>query len=148
MFDVIIIGAGPAGSQVALRMAENGYSTVVIDQKDNLDDPVHKTQHAPGPAGRLIGIRRPFGTQESCFGNDFDPRAGCRGFLDYRVPVRKSVASRGLFRHRISAARFHSLRDGSVYASIASACDRRQRNTGIIPIRDPEYHASPGPQPV
>ncbi|RLE32332.1 MAG: hypothetical protein DRJ61_09765, partial [Acidobacteria bacterium] len=34
--DVVVIGAGPAGSEFAYRMAEAGYSVIVVE-KDRLD---------------------------------------------------------------------------------------------------------------
>ncbi|MFC2069983.1 NAD(P)/FAD-dependent oxidoreductase, partial [Chloroflexota bacterium] len=40
MHDVAVIGAGPAGSQVAYRLAGTGHSVVVIEQKERLDEPV------------------------------------------------------------------------------------------------------------
>lgn len=40
MYDVVIVGAGPVGSRVAGRMAENGFSTVVLDTKKDIADPV------------------------------------------------------------------------------------------------------------
>ena len=40
MYDVTVIGAGPAGSQVAFRLARLGYSVVVVEKKDRLDEPV------------------------------------------------------------------------------------------------------------
>ncbi|MBN2240891.1 MAG: NAD(P)/FAD-dependent oxidoreductase [Dehalococcoidales bacterium] len=40
MYDVTIVGAGPAGSRVARRMAENGFSTAVLDKKQDLAAPV------------------------------------------------------------------------------------------------------------
>lgn len=40
MYDVAVIGGGPAGSQVAYRMAGMGYKVVVIEQKERIDEPV------------------------------------------------------------------------------------------------------------
>lgn len=40
MHDVLVIGAGPVGSQVAYRMARLGYDTAVIEQKADLGEPV------------------------------------------------------------------------------------------------------------
>ena len=36
MYDVIVIGAGPIGSQVAYRLAGMGYGVVVLEQKETL----------------------------------------------------------------------------------------------------------------
>ena len=40
MFDVAVIGAGPTGSRVALKLAEMGRSVVVTDKKTSLLEPV------------------------------------------------------------------------------------------------------------
>jgi len=37
LFDVIVVGAGPAGSYVAGKLAALGYETVVLEQKERLD---------------------------------------------------------------------------------------------------------------
>jgi digeranylgeranylglycerophospholipid reductase len=33
MYDVVVVGGGPVGSRVAFRMAENGYSVLVLEKK-------------------------------------------------------------------------------------------------------------------
>ncbi len=40
MYDVVIIGAGPAGSRVAYRLADAGYSVLVLERKRRLGEPV------------------------------------------------------------------------------------------------------------
>lgn len=40
MHDVVVIGAGPAGSRVACNLAEGGHGVVVVEQKERLDEPV------------------------------------------------------------------------------------------------------------
>ncbi len=40
MYDVAVIGGGPAGSQVAYRMAGMGYRVVAIEQKEKINEPV------------------------------------------------------------------------------------------------------------
>ncbi len=40
MHDVAVIGAGPAGSRVACKLAELGYAVVVIEKKKRLGEPV------------------------------------------------------------------------------------------------------------
>jgi digeranylgeranylglycerophospholipid reductase len=40
LYDVVVIGGGPVGSQVAYRLARNGYKVVVVDRKRRLDEPV------------------------------------------------------------------------------------------------------------
>lgn len=39
-YDVIVVGGGPSGSQVAYKLAEMGHSVAVIERKDNLSDDV------------------------------------------------------------------------------------------------------------
>ena len=40
MYDVIVIGGGPVGSQVAYRLAGMGYQVVVLERKERLGGPV------------------------------------------------------------------------------------------------------------
>jgi geranylgeranyl reductase family protein len=40
LYDVVVIGAGPAGNQVAYRLAGMGYSVLVLEQKEHLGEPV------------------------------------------------------------------------------------------------------------
>jgi len=40
LYDVVVIGAGPAGNQVAYSLAGMGYSVLVLEQRKNLGEPV------------------------------------------------------------------------------------------------------------
>jgi digeranylgeranylglycerophospholipid reductase len=40
LYDVAVIGAGPAGSRIACGLAEYGYHVVVIEKKNDLNEPV------------------------------------------------------------------------------------------------------------
>ena len=40
MYDVVVIGGGPVGSQVAYRLAEMGYRAVVLERKERLGEQV------------------------------------------------------------------------------------------------------------
>ena len=41
MFDVAVIGQGPAGGMAALRLAEAGHSIVAFDRKNRVGEPIH-----------------------------------------------------------------------------------------------------------
>ena len=41
MYDVAVVGQGPAGGMAALRLAEAGHSVVTFDRKRRVGDPVH-----------------------------------------------------------------------------------------------------------
>lgn len=40
LYDVAVIGGGPIGSRVAYKLAGMGYEVVVVEQKENLEEPV------------------------------------------------------------------------------------------------------------
>ena len=40
MYDVAVIGAGPAGNRIACRMADYGYHVVVVEKKEDMSEPV------------------------------------------------------------------------------------------------------------
>jgi len=41
MFDVAVVGQGPAGGMTALRLSEAGHSVVAFDRKKRVGDPIH-----------------------------------------------------------------------------------------------------------
>ena len=41
MYDVAVIGQGPAGGMAALRLAEAGHSVITFDRKKRVGDPIH-----------------------------------------------------------------------------------------------------------
>ena len=43
MRDVVVIGAGPAGSTVAARLARQGHDVIVLEEHDEIGSPVHCT---------------------------------------------------------------------------------------------------------
>jgi geranylgeranyl reductase family protein len=48
-FDVVIVGAGPAGSITAQYCAEAGLSTVVLERRTKVGEPVQCGEYVPGP---------------------------------------------------------------------------------------------------
>jgi len=59
MYDVAVIGQGPAGGMAALRLSEAGHSVVAFDRKKRVGDPIHcgeglgkiALEHANYPVG-------------------------------------------------------------------------------------------------
>jgi digeranylgeranylglycerophospholipid reductase len=55
MHDVIIVGAGPAGSSCAKRLAENGFSVKIYDRREELGVPVRCGEGLSESSQELIG---------------------------------------------------------------------------------------------
>ena len=57
MYDVIIVGAGPAGSACSKRLAENGFSVKIYDRREELGVPVRcgegLTENAESLTGKI-----------------------------------------------------------------------------------------------
>ena len=51
-FDVIVIGAGPAGSRAAARVAGRGYSVLLIEKREKIGTPV-RCAEAVGPVSQV-----------------------------------------------------------------------------------------------
>src|SRR5947208_14515907 len=56
MKDLIIVGAGPAGLYTALRTAEEGLDTLVLEEHDVVGVPTHCTGIVSGETNRLYKI--------------------------------------------------------------------------------------------
>src|SRR3989454_7303528 len=56
MYDVIVIGAGPAGLYTALRMAEEGLSVLVLGEHAEIGVPTHCTGIVSGETNRLYKV--------------------------------------------------------------------------------------------
>lgn len=55
--DVLIIGAGPAGSSAALKAAQGGAKVILIEQKKEIGAPVQCAEHIPVQLTTNIGLR-------------------------------------------------------------------------------------------
>jgi len=45
--EVLVVGAGPAGAALAYNLAGQGFSTILIDRKSRIDDPVRCAEYVP-----------------------------------------------------------------------------------------------------
>ena len=52
--EVLIVGAGPAGASLAAYLSEKGISTILIDKKAEIDNPVRCAEYVPAAIGRLF----------------------------------------------------------------------------------------------
>ena len=114
-FDVVVVGAGPAGSLAARAAAEGGATTLLVDHRPELGHPVQCGEFVPAPSelADLFGCRelidRAFGIPESTvlrmtrtmacispFGHVFRfPLAGCtvsRRAFDKALAIRAEGA--------------------------------------------------------
>ena len=59
IYDVIIIGAGPAGGSCALHCARNGLKTLIIEDHETIGEPVHCGECLSQYAVENTGIKPP-----------------------------------------------------------------------------------------
>src|SRR5204862_6664645 len=56
MYDVVVVGAGPAGLYTALRTAEEGLEVVVLEEHEDVGVPTHCTGLISGETNSLYKI--------------------------------------------------------------------------------------------
>lgn len=57
--DVLVIGAGPAGSTAARFAARQGVSVILLERREQVGVPVRCAEYVPLPIGRFIELNRP-----------------------------------------------------------------------------------------
>lgn len=57
--DVLVIGAGPAGSSAAIKAAQNGCSVILLERREKVGLPVRCAEYIPLPVDRYIDLTRP-----------------------------------------------------------------------------------------
>jgi digeranylgeranylglycerophospholipid reductase len=57
--DVLVIGAGPAGSTAARFAARKGVSVILLERREKVGLPVRCAEYVPLPVGRYIELNRP-----------------------------------------------------------------------------------------
>ena len=65
--DILIIGAGPAGSSAALKAAQEGAKVILIEQKKEIGVPVQCAEYIPVQLTTAIGLRDDLLVQEIHF---------------------------------------------------------------------------------
>lgn len=55
-YDLLIVGAGPAGSTVAQIVAKNNYKVLIIDRKSVIGEPVQCAEYIPALLSKAISI--------------------------------------------------------------------------------------------
>ena len=54
--DVLVVGAGPAGSMAARKAAEKGVSVILLERRDRVGTPVRCAEFAPRVVGRFLSL--------------------------------------------------------------------------------------------
>jgi digeranylgeranylglycerophospholipid reductase len=54
--DVLVVGAGPAGSMAARKAAEKGFSVILLERRDRVGTPVRCAEFAPRGVGRFFSL--------------------------------------------------------------------------------------------
>ena len=62
--DILVIGAGPAGSSAALKAAQEGARVILIEQKKEIGVPVQCAEYIPVQLTTNIGLRDDLLVQE------------------------------------------------------------------------------------
>ncbi len=57
--DVLVIGAGPAGSTAARFAARKGVSVILLERREKIGLPVRCAEYVPLPVDRYIRLNRP-----------------------------------------------------------------------------------------
>ncbi|MBA4395319.1 MAG: hypothetical protein C0407_17345, partial [Desulfobacca sp.] len=57
--DVLVIGAGPAGSTAARFAAQNGCSVILLERREKVGLPVRCAEYVPLPVGRYLDLSHP-----------------------------------------------------------------------------------------
>ena len=55
-YDVLVVGAGPAGSRAAEAAARGGASTLLVESRDKVGEPVQCAEFIPRPLGSDLGL--------------------------------------------------------------------------------------------
>lgn len=71
--DILIIGAGPAGSSAALKAAQEGARVILIEQKKEIGVPVQCAEYIPVQLTNSIGLRDDLLVQEIHFMRTYLP---------------------------------------------------------------------------
>lgn len=61
--DILVVGAGPAGSSAAMTAARTGARVLMVERKAVIGTPVRCAEHIPGPLLKEVGLGRRFVVQ-------------------------------------------------------------------------------------
>jgi digeranylgeranylglycerophospholipid reductase len=54
--DVLVVGAGPAGTVAAREAARRGFSVILVERRERVGTPVHCAEFAPRVVGRFLSL--------------------------------------------------------------------------------------------
>ncbi len=117
--DVLVVGAGPAGSAAAAAAAEGGARVLMLEKKHTIGQPVQCAEFVPRPLLREAGVEEPGVVQEVKGIRSFFPDGSVHehnsaGYMLDRATFDRSMAERAVKAgaELMTAATLVSLKDG------------------------------------
>ena len=87
--DVLVVGAGPAGSMAARETAKRGFSALLVERRDRVGTPVRCAEFAPRVVGRFLSlsenvVSQPIDAMETHVADTLQVRTVVNGLMLHR----------------------------------------------------------------
>lgn len=99
--DVLVVGAGPAGSMAGREAAKKGFSTILVDRRDRVGTPVRCAEFAPRVVGQFLSlsdevISQPIDAMETHVAGTREVRTVVNGLMLHRDHFDRALAFRAV----------------------------------------------------